>query len=607
MNRKVEVDVTANDKTSRSLRSASRNLKQFSHDIDSMKRKTDDGTKANGNLSKAMLSVAKTTGRATSMIAGFASLAGPAAIGVMSAAKATAALGTALAQMAPAAAALPALAASLGLVALTAKLAGPQVVAAFTPVTALFAKDGKLTQRIGKLASKELPALSRAFVRVNMPAIASAMERVAVAGNRVILATGRWVNSAAGQETIRAITTATAAAAENLSGHVTGVAIAIGNLIRRVGTGEITKLGTQLGRGADAAKRFIDSLNRARVDAAFTDLAGLGVKLKATFAAIRDVGAWMNENTGKVKAFSDVLAGLAIVVGALSGNWVAVIAGGFSLVINHWQNLKNVFEGAPGWFSGIWQRIRNDPSLTSIWDSTKANWSAAWATITATVTQFKPVFTRLVASLKQAWADWGPTIALWAKNLKPVFVAVAAILTGMIVTLSAWAILQEATLHQLHGVYVWWSGVIAAQILRVIDVVGRFAGVMARLPGPMQGAFRAAATAAEQAKASINRSLAAIRNKTIAVNIVVHGLNDAKKAGSYVGGINGRSVGFTAPASFAQSSPDGSSLSRTGGPTPIVNATTSVFLDGQLIAAVARTEVKHTTDRAAWRARTGRR
>ena len=527
MARDIDVDINARDRTARAVRSASSNIEQL-------------GKKINGSLGTA----AKTIGKATSMVAAFASTLGPASVAVGLLVKS-------LVNVTPALAVLPSLAAAVGLLAATAKIAGPAIVVAFKPVAELFGPNGKLSQRIGALASKGLPQLARSFIRVNMPTIAKGMERIASAENKVVLGVGRWVNSARGQATIRDLVSATARASERLSGHVTKLAVAFGNMVGRVGSGAISKMGEWLGRAADAAGRLLGNTTKAKVDAALGALAGYGGKLKSTFTAILDVGSWMGANTEKVRAFSDALALVGITVGALTGNWAAVIVGSFTLLLNHWETVKGTFAGAPGWFSGVWKRISTDPSLIRIWEATKANWTAAWTSLKATVSQFQPVFAQLVTNLKQMWADWGPVIATWAETLKPVFVGLGIELGVFIGAVAAMSTAVAYWLHVLHGAFVSLADRVGAVMTSMLTTVGAFAGVMARIPGPMQGAFRAAAKAAEDAKVRINTALAGIHSKTVSVDIVVHGAGDLQKLGiPYVGGKNGKDAGFSAPSSW---------------------------------------------------------
>jgi hypothetical protein len=134
----------------------------------------------------------------------------------------------------------------------------------------------------------------------------------------------------------------------------------------------------------------------------------------------------MSENEAKVKAFSDTVAGLAIVLGAATGNWVAVLAGSASLAINHWDGVKKSFSDT-GPYHKAFDAIKNDPNLRGIWDSVKQAWQGAVDSFRKGTADIGPKVTEMFQEWKKAWNEWAPIIKAWWEGFgKPVFSALGS-------------------------------------------------------------------------------------------------------------------------------------------------------------------------------------
>jgi hypothetical protein len=335
----------------------------------------------------ALRGMAMTLGRLGASAATTAALAGPLVTGLLAvghaavlAAREVATVGrTALAAakaMAPAAAALPAFAAGFELVRGTIQLASPAIMAALHPIAEAFLGTpgtvggkktliGGLREDVGELASKGLPRLAQGFLRVNFPMIGSAMKGIAMQLNSVLVRIGRWINSSAGQRAIFTILQGTLQVTRKLSEVLPGVVISFGNMVGRAagpGFKAINGLGPMLDRAATAAKHLFDTTSSADVAGGFKTIGstfgrvkgaieGVWSKLSAFGHLVLDVGNWMNDNQGKVKAFSDVLAGVGIALGIWAGGGpIGIVIGVLTLLANHWDLVKDAVSGAVGWF-----------------------------------------------------------------------------------------------------------------------------------------------------------------------------------------------------------------------------------------------------------------
>jgi hypothetical protein len=499
-------------------------------------------------LGSVAATAAKTIGSAGATVAGVASLAGPAVTGMLALAKATAAVGKAAVSLAPLAATLPALAGGWALFIGTLKLAGPAMGKALSPIGEAFKN---LQGRVGQIASHGLPALARGFVKVNFPAIRQSMEAIAAATNHVTVNALKWVNSLSGQQAIRQVTEATADAATRLALPMDRVVKAFGEMVKRVGGGVIGGLATQLERAAEATARWMDSIDSGDIDGALKSLSGWGQKLRDTFVALRDVGRWMADNEGAVKKFSDTVAGLAIVLGAATGNWLAVLAGAFSIAVNHWDGLKSAFADGASFFTELWQGISQDPTLRGIGESIATAMRGAADSFRKFTKEIGPQFQETIRAIKSAWDEWGPVIKAWWDGVgRPVFSALGAFL-GV-------SLMQFLRLTEGIALFASTAGaVIRDMSQRVLAALGVIVNAAAKAFGWIPGIgpkLQQAAADFNAFRDRVNAALKGIRDETVVVNVVTK---------SHGGAVQQLGRGFTASA-FASGGPFGPGVALVG-------------------------------------------
>lgn len=349
------------DALRRSLRTVTQQIDKDSSDI-------------RDRLREIGITVVRTLGRATSVLTAFAAAVGAIAPLMLHTVSATVGL---VGAVSPLAALLPSVALGFGLLRGTLLLAGPAILKAFSPLTSLFSegevKGGVLTgvgavrQRIGELASRGLPELAQAFVRVNMPAISRGMERIAVATNLVVLRFGAWVNSVQGQQTIAMLVNATASAVEHLLPKVTLLAIAFGEMIRRLGPGAILGFGLALERAAMAAVRLINSITREDIDRGLVTVRDAADAVFGRLTAVWHVIQFIGNNEGRIRAVSDALAGIGIALGAVTGYWPAVVIGAVTLILNHFNQIVTTGKR-------IWQDLSRDPTVRTYINGIRVLW-----------------------------------------------------------------------------------------------------------------------------------------------------------------------------------------------------------------------------------------
>lgn len=484
------------------------------------------------SLASHLLHVGGVMAKVAGMASGLVSLLGPLAIGVVKVVSATAKLAGTLA---PLAATLPALAAGLALVKGTVMMAGPAMQAAVKPVVDSFTK---MQDRIGKLASASLPALSRGFVKVNIPTIQSGMERIAKAMDGVISRVGTWVNSSAGQAAIAMITNSTASAAERLAPKMAAVAIAIGNMVNRVGDPAIKGFADLLGAIADRARTWADSVTKADITRGILTAKEAAGGLSEKMRAIKEVVSWLANNQGKIKAFSDALAVIGIAIGVATGGWVAVLAGSVTLALNHWGKFKEGLTAAWKAAEGAWAAIVGNvwvqqivTSLRRIAGLIKGDFIAAWAAV-------KPYLVAFGDAAGRAWDKIGPLVVrvLENKQVQAGLRAMALGIAAVVAALAAWAaattVVTGLIVGAFSGLIAWLVGTFVVRIAGVVRVClnafGSFAhglgSIISRIPG-MEGVGRALMRAGDSAKNAANKvqdlanRLAGVKSRTVTVTV----------------------------------------------------------------------------------------
>lgn len=327
-----------------------------------------------------------------STFAAIGSLIGPLTIGSIALGKAIAAVGKGLVTAAPLVAFLPSLAGAVGLIVGTLKLAGPALATAFAPVARQFVDaDGNataVTKTLQKLIAVGVEPLAKAFVKVNLPTIVAAMGQIAAATNRVITATGAWLNSVEGQQLIRIISEATAQAFDRLAPKITAAAVAMGRLAIRAGDKAIAGLGDLVGRVLDKFTAWADSTSIDDINRGLAMFKEGWAGLKTAFDHVVEVVDWVVDHQAQIKAFSTALGVFAVIGGAVSGNWPAAIIGGMSLLITNWDTVVRVFAGAKAWWKKIWTTLRDDPSVRDF------------------VAAVKEHFDKLAPIIKEWWAEF---------------------------------------------------------------------------------------------------------------------------------------------------------------------------------------------------------
>lgn len=467
----------------------------------------------------------KNLARVTGVIAGTASAIGPLTTGILAAAKGVAVLGKALSAGGATAAAFgPSVAGAFGLIKGTALIAAPAIVKAFEPVISQFRatdkETGALAKRVQDLATRGLKPLAEQFVKVNLPTIGSAMERIGKAMNGVLVSTGKWINSTAGQSLIRTISEGTASAMEKLAPKVSAVVIAFGNLANRAGDGAITGLADVIGRILDKMTEWANSTSAEDIKGSLSALAGFGQKVKDAFLFLRDVGQWMQENQGKVKALSDALGVLGIALAIFAGGPViGAVIGALSILINHWDDVRGAFEGAKAWWDETWKSLNANanfaafkksisdfiaailPPLRSMWEQIQKEVAPKIQALKDTImNDVLPALTSFIDAMR-------PIVAFLIEKLGPVvattFGAIVTIIQGALKIVSGiiniftgiltgnWSKVWEGIKQILRGA---WDVIVAivkiawTRVKSAVDIgIGALKAVLTGIGGKIKG------------------------------------------------------------------------------------------------------------------------
>jgi len=557
----IDINIVARDFASRIIDEVSRSLRRAGDDADKSGNKFKDfGSKA--------VAMGRAVASAGAMVAALGSLAGPLTSSLVGAGKALAALGRAGVSLLPLAAFLPSLVGAGLLVKTTFTAMGPAIVKALQPIGDAFMK---VNAKVGDLAAKHVPELAKSFVKVNMPNIAAAMDRIAVATNGVILGVGKWINSAAGQELIRWLTAAVATQFERLAPKIEAAAIALLQLAGRAGAVAITGLGKVIGEIVDAFTRWARGTSVQDINKALDDLAGYGRKIKSVFEALRDVGKWMVDNQATVKKFSDALAGLGIVLGAITGNWVAVAISSFSLMTNNLNTTRTAVTAVKDWWSTTWSAVSNDPSVKAIWQLLKDIAFTIKGDLTSAWNVLWPQLQKLGKFAQDAWVQIGPLVVGFFKdpNVIAGIKQIAYVIAGLVLAFAAMAIGSTIAIAAitavLAGFTTWmlgvWTKTIGAAVATVVQLFGEMLIGMGRMTSVIPGmgsvgaAMVRAGQSAENTAAKIRNlgaAISALQSKTITVTTVINNVVNTITQSSSGATISG---GGTVQHAFARGGP----------------------------------------------------
>lgn len=491
--------------------------------------------------------ILRTLGKAASMATSVGAVfAGPVVTGILGAAKAVTALGKASAQLAPLAAFLPSIVASAGLLKGTLMLAGPGMLRAIEPLTKKFANTdkevGAVTKTVQRLASVGLQDLAKKFVKVNLPAIEEGMAGIATNINKVVVSTGKWLNSIEGQHLIRTITWATADAADKLAPKFSRAAIALGRLVDRAGDKAISSLANLLGKAADKATKLMNSVSKADIENALTKAKDAGEGLFGKLTKIKDAVIWLGEHKDMLTGISDALAVTSIAIGAASGNWIAVIAGAATLILNHFDLIK---KGV----SKIWSGIANDPGVQMIWAAVMRIARAIKEDLQDAFETARPYIERFGQSLKQAWDKAAPLIAKFLENpnviagIKTIALGIAALAAAFIAMQVATALAVGAIVGGLAGALAWLLGTFVGGVLGAVATVIRAFGQMMEKIGESMSTLPGKA-------GEIGRQMQKIGKDSQAAATKVEGLRDR------LGSLQSKTVTVTFGARFTPGSGD---------------------------------------------------
>jgi hypothetical protein len=600
--RDVEIDIIGNDRTARATRSAARNL----GDVDAATKSLTDRA---GKAAAAAARLAAGAARLAASAASAASALVPLAAGTAATAVAA---GKAAVAMAPLLSLLLAAAAGAVVLKLAAAAIGPAMLTAMQPVTAAW--EG-MSARIGAIAAKGLPGLARAFVRVNLPVVERDLGRVAAAANIAAVGYGRWITSAAGVAAMGQITSATADAVAEVAPTVDRLAAALTRLAGRAASPAFELLADTIGHLARQTERWVDSISSEGIDQAMLRAGQAVGGFVDRVRALRDVVSWLADHQDQVRAVSDTLAGVGVVLGILTGNPGAVALGTLTLVGNHLDWIKEKAGALVERWQHIWQAIANDQHVIAIRKALGDIATLIGGDLSDAWDGLQRGLEKVAEWAGKAWDQLGPKLAELLKDPKMVLGLriIAALLVGVAVALAALTIAAGIAVAGIVGflgaLVAWMVGTFGPMILGVFGrILGAFgtllhvAAIAAAALG-MDGLAVRLLQAEQTVKGFVDRANAALdrlRDRTITIDI--HATTSGDAAGIRIA--RGAFSGFRGGVALA-ADPGGG---RTQPPAvPVVHATTTVLIDGREVRAMARTVVTHEIDRQAWRATTGRR
>lgn len=452
--------------------------------------------KASNDWIKTTVGLATSVGRVTGTVAGLLSLLGPTTNGIIASVAAT---GQWLAGLSPLAALLPGLVLSFNVLEGTIKAVAPALGKAFSPVTDA-AKE--LQKELGAAATKGVPELAASFVKANFPAIEAGTMRIADAINYVVTKVTAWTATAEGQRAVAQIMDASASAAERLAPSFAALVISIGNFIGRVGDPAIRGLADLFGDLMDKTNGWIDSLDAADISSAIDKAKDAASAFTDKLRAARDIIEWMANHKDAITGISDALAGIGIVLGLATGNWIAVVAGAITLILNHFDTFKQAASAAGQWFADVWATVSNDPSVKNIIGDLQEIAGVIREGVVQGLDLLRQGWEQLQPSLEEAWRVLGPIIHEFLSN-KQVQDGIRVIAEGFVLMAGGVAALALAAA----GVSAFLAGIADAILLWLVGGItegvstafGAVTGFLGAIPGQVSAAWSALTTAVSDA------------------------------------------------------------------------------------------------------------
>lgn len=526
--KKVEFDVIANDK-------ASRKVDDVGDAFERAGKKADDSGGRFAHFASKVSDAGRTLATTGGKVAAMASLVGPLTSGLLGAGKAFAAVGQSVASLAPLIAFAPSLIGGWKFLKVTLAGIGKQMGVELKPLAAAF----KAAQvEAGKLASDGVGEIGREFQKANFPAIREAMNRIGESVNRSTQLFGRWVNGAQGTKLIRDTVLGVSEAFETALPSIVAAGISLGNLANRANVRfQLQMLGEDIATLADKFNGWLDGISSQDITQALSNLGDAFGKVRDTFVFLRDVGRWMGENEGKVKAFSNALAILGITLGLFTGNPLAVVVGSLTLLINNWAAVKTAF-GDNSWWSQAWSAISNDPNLLSIKRTLGEISTAIRGDLQGAWEMLKPQLQMVADKARELWTAIGPVVAQFFKDpntvagIRAIALALAALVVGFAALAVGAAVAVAAITAGMVGFVAHFTGTVVRQILGAIATLitgfGAWLVSMGRMvsaiPGlgsvgaAMQKAGGDALTAAGKVR-QLSDQIGQLKSKTVTVTV----------------------------------------------------------------------------------------
>ena len=434
--------------------------------------------------------------KAVGTVAGLASVAVTAGIGMAKLAVATAHFA---AEIGPAAAGLLPLAAGALLIKTTLVAAGPAMLKAITPLTEAWKKQ---TVEVGKLASAGLRPLAREFTKTNFPQIRDAMDKIAVAANGAVLSFGKWADSAPGVKAIGQVVAGAAHMFERLAPAVSKVAQSVVALAGRASGVTFNAFSDGAEKALGWVTKFIDGISSTDIHDAFDKLGRSAQQVGHGFRLLGDGLAWAETHVEVINQIRTAVAGLAIVVGIATGGWLAVLGGAITLVVMNWDKLTAAFKTASAWITSLGAKF---PSLTGPMDAAKGAVQDIKDAFKQFVEDVGPHVQPFIDKVGDAFIRLQPTISGIVSIMGgaiAVFLRFAGPLIGT--TLDAIGFLIDAFSHVVEIV----TTVVAKILSGFADLFQPIASLAKKLHLPMADAFQAMVDDAKHASKRMTDGLA---------------------------------------------------------------------------------------------------
>jgi len=403
---------------------------------------------------------------------------------------------------------------------------------ALEPIAHAFKHAG---EHASEMASRGIKPLAQEFVKMNFPAIRSAMDNIGIATNKVMKGFLGWANSTQGVKTIRNILDPIGKTMIELAPKIAETAISFAKMLGRI-------MGVSMAAGKNGLSGIMDKLIEVMDKINAKSVGGGLSKLKDTVTAVRDaistLVGWIKQAVAIYELYQTKFAlladAIALIAIAFGGPVIAVIAA-VGIIIRHFDEIKAAYQTFVDFFT-------KTPEGAGFLDDIKSAASEVWPHIVEAFEKIKeavmPVLSEIFTKLKEefipAFGDLidalapvvsffidilGPFVAETMEGILTVISGVITVIVGIFKVFTGiltgdWEKAWDGVKDILKGAREVLVGIVKMIVARIKLV---FTGIIGILKGIMKRSFEAMRDATANGGRIVRNAVIGVKDKIVGV------------------------------------------------------------------------------------------